>query len=162
MDSDDEEEEEASMKHRRERAFSECPKWQQHQKRRQRSASALTLNRPQSDTDLSQIDRAKTFDAQRAALEPGELLAKVTIALGGYRVDVVDESAEELGVHGFSDSEILASEQYYSDWSIETSEQSCSVGRNRRALSEVRIPMEMEKVRGICAENVERKVVGSF
>ncbi|KAG5682182.1 hypothetical protein PVAND_011550 [Polypedilum vanderplanki] len=144
MDNDDEneeEEEERNIKYRRERAFSECPKLRQ---KRQQSFSAMTLHRPQSDTDLSQIDRTKTFDAQRAALEPGELLAKVTIALGGYRVDVADENDDEseLGVHGFSDSEILASEQNYSDWSIETSEKSCYIGRNRRALSEVRIPIE--------------------
>jgi hypothetical protein len=143
MDNDDDDDEEdgsaSHVKHRRERAFSEFGLRVKH--RRQQSASATTLNRPQSDTDLSHIDRVKTFEAQRGVVEPGELLAKVTMALGGYRKDVGDENVNELaGIHGFSDSEILASEQYYSDWSIETSER--SYGRNRRALSEVRIPIE--------------------
>jgi hypothetical protein len=158
MDADDDdgdgEEEEAkiipNIKHR-ERAFSECIKTRQ--KNRQ-SVSSMTLNRPQSDSDLSHIDREKTFayDAQRATIQPGELLAKVAMALGGFRLNADDTDMtirsiddSHLGVHGFSDSQILASEQDYSDWSIGTSEKSMNAFpyvRNRRALSEVRIPIE--------------------
>lgn len=156
MDDDNQDEEEEAkiipnIKHR-ERAFSECIKMRQ---RRRQSSSSMTLNRPQSDSDLSHIDREKTFafDARRAAVEPGELLVKVAIALGGFRTNITDENMtvasvdgrSHLGVHGFSDSQILASEQQYSDWSTETSEKSYNTpayGRSRRALSEIRIPIE--------------------
>lgn len=137
-------------KMKRGRAFSECIK-----------ISSMTLYRPQSDSDLSHIDRIKTFafDSKNSAmeLEPGELISKVAVALGGLRMNSIDDTntnmdSAQLGIHGFSDSEILASEHNFSDWSIETSgnqkpyqQKNSNIplyGRNRRALSEVRIPIE--------------------
>lgn len=153
---DDEEEEEKIIPNIRERAFSLCAKTGQ---RKQRSISAVTLNRGQShysDSNLSHIDKEKTFayDTRRAAVMPGELLAKVVVALGGFRVGDDEEQRQAsihssvMGIHGFSDSQILASEQnYYSDWSIEASERSYVTPpqkRNNRlrATSEIRIPIE--------------------
>lgn len=153
---DDEDEEEKIIPNIRERAFSECIKPGQ---KKQRSISAVTLNRGQShysDSNLSHIDKEKTFafDTRRAAVMPGELLAKVVVALGGYRLGDDEEQRQAsihssaMGIHGFSDSQILASEQnYYSDWSIEASERSYATPpqkRNHRlrATSEIRIPIE--------------------
>jgi hypothetical protein len=164
-DDDDNEEEGRIIPNikQRERAFSECIKIRKQHKKRLQSISSMTLNRPQSDSDLSHIDREKTFayDAKRATVEPAELLVKVACALGGFRMDenmaapsVTSSSNHHLGIHGFSDSQILASEQHYSDWSLGPSEKSfitptattdgniAAYGRNRRALSEVRIPIE--------------------
>lgn len=159
MDDDDEEEEAKiipNIKHR-ERAFSECIKLR-HKK--QRSVSSMTLNRVQSDSDLSHIDKEKTFaaDARFNGVAPGELLAKVVCALGGFRIGDDDEQRQAslqasihssvMGVHGFSDSQILASEQnYYSDWSIAASERGNVTPPARhqhrlRARSEIRIPIE--------------------
>jgi hypothetical protein len=153
-DDDDDEEEEAkiipNIKYR-ERAFSECIK-PRHKK--QRSISSMTLNRVQSDSDLSHIDKEKTFafDTRRSTIQPTELLAKVVVALGGYRLGDNEEKrhasihSSGMGVHGFSDSQILASEQnYYSDWSIQ-SDRSCVTPPRQhhrlRATSEIRIPIE--------------------
>jgi hypothetical protein len=152
---DDDDEEEKIIPNIRERAFSECARTIP---KRQRSISAVTLNRGQShysDSNLSQIDKEKTFafDTRRATVMPGELLAKVVVALGGYRVGDEEEQKQAsihssvMGIHGFSDSQILASEQNYSDWSIEASEKSYVTPpqkRNNRlrATSEIRIPME--------------------
>jgi len=150
-----------NIKHR-ERAFSECIKMKRQ--RKPTSVSSMTLNRVQSDSDLSNIDKEKTFaiDATRASMsvQPGELLAKVVVALGGFRnaTSYVDDEygsnsiTAAMGIHGFSDSQILASEQnFHSDWSIGASEKSCvslppNIGMNRerksRATSEIRIPIE--------------------
>lgn len=154
---DDDEEEEKIIPNIRERAFSECIK---PGVKKQRSISAVTLNRGghshYSDSNLSQIDKEKTFafDTRRGAVMPGELLAKVVVALGGYRLGDDEEQKQAsihssaMGIHGFSDSQILASEQNYnSDWSIEASEKSyvtLPYKRNHRlrATSEVRIPIE--------------------
>ena len=155
MDEDDEEEEKI-IPNIRERAFSECVRPRQ---KKDRSISAVTLNRGHShysDSNLSYIDKEKTFafDTRRAAVMPGELLAKVVVALGGYRLGDEEEQKQAsihssaMGIHGFSDSQILASEQnYYSDWSIEASEKSYVTPpqkRNHRlrATSEIRIPIE--------------------
>lgn len=166
MDDDNEEEEEEEptiIPNIRQRAFSEhCVKFRQRKNMDGgggggvNSISSMTLYRPQSDSELSHIDKEKTFDAQRASVEPGELLAKVAMALGGFQLNNADDdvigpgssvngSSRHLGIHGFSDSQILASEKNYSDWSLGTSEKSYITpvyGRNRRALSEVRIPIE--------------------
>jgi hypothetical protein len=167
---DDDEEEEKIIPNIRERAFSECIKPGQ---KKQRSISAVTLNRGvhshYSDSNLSQIDKEKTFafDTRRSAVLPGELLAKVVMALGGYRLGDEEEQKQAnsvhssvhnsvhnsihnsaMGIHGFSDSQILASEQnYYSDWSIEASEKSYVTPPHKRnhrlrATSEIRIPIE--------------------
>lgn len=155
MDDNEEEEEDRivpNIKHR-ERAFSEhCIKFK-HRKSGINSISSMTLNRPQSDTDLSHIDKEKTFacNAQQATVEPGELLAKVAMALGGFQMNESDnvvsvaDSNNLMGIDGFSDSQILASEQNASNWSLGPSEKSFITPvytRNRRALSEVRIPIE--------------------
>lgn len=159
-DNNDDEEEEATIIpniRQRERAFSEhCIKFRHKKNGGLNSISSMTLNRPQSDSDLSYIDKEKTFDAQRAAVEPGELLAKVAFCLGGFQLNNSDNvmAASSTngsvhlgggGVHGFSDSQILASEQHYSDWSLNPSEKSFITPvyrRSRRAFSEVRIPIE--------------------
>lgn len=150
----------------RERAFSEhCIKFR-HNKRHSggggvNSISSMTLNRPISDSELSHIDKEKTFDAQRATVEPGELLAKVAMSLAGFQMynnsnnnnenmlaTVTSRNGSMFGVggiHGFSDSQILESEDHYSDWSLGTSEKSFITPvyrRSRRAFSEVRIPIE--------------------
>jgi hypothetical protein len=153
-DDDDDEEEEAkiipNIKYR-ERAFSECVRPRQ---KKQRSISSVTLNRVQSDSDLSHIDKEKTFayDTRRSTIQPTELLAKVVVALGGYRLGDNEDRRQNsihssaLGVHGFSDSQILASEQnYYSDWSIQSDKSYVTPPHQRsrmRATSEVRIPIE--------------------
>lgn len=153
---DDDEEEERVMPSFRARAFSVCatPKQKKH-----RSISTMTLNRTQSDSNLSNIDREKTFATvpKRTGALPAELLAKVVAALGGYRIANEDEQrlatsihSSAMGIHGFYDSQILASEQpnYYSDWSIGPSERSyvtsppTRLNPRTRAKSEVRIPME--------------------
>lgn len=151
---DDDEEEEKIIPNIRERAYSECIKM--GNKKRQ-SISAMALHRGQShysDSNLSQIDKEKTFGSRRGTIMPGELLAKVVVALGGYRVGDDEEQRQAsmhssvMGIHGFSDSQILASEQNYnSDWSIGASERSYVTPpqkRNNRlrATSEIRIPIE--------------------
>lgn len=136
----------------RERAFSECIKPRQ---KKNRSISTMTLNRVQSDSNLSQIDKEKTFasDSRRSGnVMPGELLAKLVVALGGYRIGDNEEQrrssvySSALGVHGFSDSQILASEKNFdSDWSIAASDRSYITPPHKprlRAKSEVRIPIE--------------------
>lgn len=156
MDDDDEAEAKImpNIKYR-ERAFSECIK---PKPKKRRSASSMTLNRVQfnrSDSDLSHIDKEKTFalDTRRNSVHPGDLLAKVVMALGGYRVGSNEEQKEAsihssaMGFHGLTDSQILASEQnYYSDWSIATSDKSHITPptnqRRLRAVSDVRIPIE--------------------
>lgn len=154
VDDDDEEEERImpKIKHR-ERAFSECAKPKQ---RSRQSPSSMTLNRVQSDSDLSYIDKEKTFaiDTRRNSVHPGDLLAKVVTALGGFRVGNAEEQKEAsihssvMGYHGLTDSQILESEQnYYSDWSISASDKvnfttPLPNQRRLRAVSEVRIPIE--------------------
>lgn len=155
MDDDDDESMEARIIPNikfRERAFSECIKPRQ---KKNRSISTMTLNRVQSDSNLSQIDKEKTFasDAQRSGnVMPGELLAKLVVALGGYRIADTDEQKQAsihssaLGVHGFSDSQILASERNFdSNWSIAASDRSYVTPPYKprlRARSEIRIPIE--------------------
>lgn len=155
-DDDDDEEEEKIIPNIRERAFSECVR---PRSKKLRSISAVTLNKVHShysDSNLSQFDKEKTFafDTRRGTVLPGELLAKVVVALGGYRLGDEEEQKQAsihssaMGIHGFSDSQILASEQNYnSDWSIEASEKSYVTPPHKRnhrlrATSEIRIPIE--------------------
>lgn len=148
---DDDDDEEGRAKGR-ERALSESMK-----AKRQRSASSMTLHRGtmyKSDGDLSHIDKEKTFafeTQRRGTVGPGDLLAKVVVALGGYRLGGDDDEqrrasihSSAMGFHGFSDSQILASEQNYSDWSISASDRSngTTPQRSRRGTSEIRIPIE--------------------
>jgi hypothetical protein len=163
---DDDDNEEKIIPNIRERALSECVR--PSSRRRRRSASALTLNRlhlAHSDSNLSYIDKEKTFNLQKAAVQPGELLAKVVVALGGYRGNIEDGEMVErmrqssiysnstMGIHGFSDSQILASEQNYnsSEWSIAASERSFNPYSNRmRAASvDIKIPIDEVKVKKI-------------
>ncbi|KAL7032741.1 hypothetical protein ACKWTF_007390 [Chironomus riparius] len=124
----------------RKRAFSECTKIKQTKKPLHGS---ITITRPQSDSDLSFIDREKTFATQsQQQVEPGELLAKLSVALSEYR----NGYPNHVGFSGFSDSEILADEANYSNMSIATSTDryphSETYARSRRAFSEVCIPIE--------------------
>lgn len=153
MDENDEEEAQIIPNIKfRERAFSECIKLRQ---KKQRSMSSMTLNRVQSDSDLSHIDKEKTFAADTRGrsknVMPGDLLAKLVVALGGYRIGDEEEVKQAslhssvMGVQGFTDSQILATEQNYdSDWTIGGSEKSYVTPpfRPKRANSEVRIPIE--------------------
>lgn len=156
MDDDDDEEEAKIIPFIkfRERAFSECPRPRQ---KKQQSISSWTLNRAQSDSDLSHIDKEKTFasETRRSGVLPTELLAKVVMALGGYRVGDSEEQqrrmstySSPMGTQGFSDSQVLASEQSYnSNWSIPGSERGNvtppkMIAKRLRATSEIRIPIE--------------------
>lgn len=105
------------------------------------------LHRVQSDGDLSRIDR--TFDPANSQIQPTELLARVFTALG--TIKAVDDEVQSMnmsqgGVHGFSDSQILASERKRdSRWSLSFSETGFSVpparGRSRAA-SDCRAPIK--------------------
>lgn len=90
--------------------------------------STMTMNRVQSDTDLSRIDKKKTFEQNNQRLQNGELIARVVTALGSMRpTDEDGHSILEMGgVHGFSDSQILAGEQMHSRWSLAPSDGSIS------------------------------------
>uniref|UniRef100_A0A1B0GNK6 Potassium channel domain-containing protein n=1 Tax=Phlebotomus papatasi TaxID=29031 RepID=A0A1B0GNK6_PHLPP len=113
------------------------------------SQSTTTLNRTQSDTDLSKIDRKRTFEGGKNVAQPGELLAQLVSALGQYKAPDDDrQSIMEMGggIHGFSDNDILASERTWSGWSLPTSERSVSLTgqtqfpRRNRTASEVAVP----------------------
>lgn len=116
------------------------------------SASVCGLSRFQSDTDLTKIDKEKTFDMSNAAVQPGELLAKVVVALSSIRADDQTDNKSNMGIHGFTDSQILASEQHNSNWSLTNSEKSYMTlpipqpvpfkHTRQRAISEMRIPMD--------------------
>jgi hypothetical protein len=96
------------------------------------AAAAPRLPRVMSESDLERIDRDATFKSAAALIQPGELLAHVVSALG----------EEEQGVQGFSDAEILASEDPSSTWNIGGE----AIPKQReRAASEVRIPMREQQ-----------------
>lgn len=106
------------------------------------------LQRSSSETDLTKIDKDATF-ALANAIQPCELLAKVVDALA-QNEELCEESEtddfEELGVQGFSDSEILRSEKYGSAWSLGQksagSDKSAAPPKvlRTRAASDVKIP----------------------
>lgn len=143
---DDKEECDSMCPTLKQRAYSVCDR------PRGLSASTVGLHRIQSDTDLTKIDKEKTFDLANAAVQPGELLAKVVVALSNIRPDDQIDSRSNLGVHGFTDSQILASEQNHSNWSLNTSEKSYATvpipqptpftHTRQRAISEMRIPTD--------------------
>lgn len=90
------------------------------------TAAAPRLPRVLSESDLERIDKYATFKSAATLIQPGELLAHVVNALG----------EEEQGVQGFSDKEILASEDANSTWNIGGE----AIPKQRgRAASEVRI-----------------------
>ncbi|XP_054727197.1 open rectifier potassium channel protein 1 isoform X1 [Anastrepha obliqua] len=68
-----------------------------------------------SDTELDRLDKQKSFQDADAFLQTTELLAKVVNALGAVRVPPQEEDDASMfgGYHGFSDSQILASEWSY-------------------------------------------------
>lgn len=69
-----------------------------------------------SDTELSRFDREKTFETAEAYRQTTDLLAKVVTALATVQPPPETEDAALYGgYHGFSDSQILASE-----WSFST------------------------------------------
>ncbi|KAH8367771.1 hypothetical protein KR084_002638, partial [Drosophila pseudotakahashii] len=70
-----------------------------------------------SDTELSKLDREKTFETAEAYRQTTDLLAKVVSALATVKPPPAEPEDAALygGYHGFSDSQILASE-----WSFST------------------------------------------
>ncbi|XP_067636203.1 open rectifier potassium channel protein 1 isoform X2 [Eurosta solidaginis] len=66
-----------------------------------------------SDTELDKLDKQKSFQDADAFLQTTELLAKVVNALGAVRVPEEDDASMYGAYHGFSDSQILASEWSY-------------------------------------------------
>lgn len=84
---------------------------------------AITFARVQSDGDLRRINRTKTFEMADTMFESGNILAQVVSALGAIRPTDEDgqsvlDMAVDGGVHGFTDSQILASERTLSGWSL--------------------------------------------
>jgi hypothetical protein len=74
----------------------------------------VAIRRSMSESCLDMIDRGATFAAAPHRVDTTELLATVVDALvasaAASEVDMMEE-AEELGYHGFTDGEILASEE---------------------------------------------------
>ncbi|XP_017089016.2 open rectifier potassium channel protein 1 isoform X1 [Drosophila bipectinata] len=93
----------------RKRAFSVCADLVEAQK--------AGLVHASSDTELSKLDREKTFETAEAYRQTTDLLAKVVSALATVKPPPADAEDAALygGYHGFSDSQILASE-----WSFST------------------------------------------
>lgn len=94
----------------RKRAFSECYDAVQNR------AEGTPLVYASSDTELNRIDRLKSFETAEAFRQTTGLLAKVVGALAAVKPPPEDEdttlgaSSMYGGYHGFSDSQILASE----------------------------------------------------
>ncbi|XP_064538951.1 open rectifier potassium channel protein 1 isoform X1 [Drosophila montana] len=89
-----------------------------------------------SDTELSKFDREKTFETAEAYRQTTDLLAKVVTALATVQPPPeADDAATYGGYHGFSDSQILASE-----WSFSTLNEHTTPRRPRgRASSDFNI-----------------------
>lgn len=93
------------------------------------SVTSSTLTRVQSDSDLSRINKEKTFEGSETLFDTSNLLARVVSALGSIRP--VDEDGQSVldialdgGIHGFSDSQILADERTLSGNSLAHSDAS--------------------------------------
>lgn len=97
----------------RKRAMSECYR-------------AVNFQRVQSDSDLDRIDKEKTFRPTNDLFNQTDLLFKVCDALS---CESLHEAHNNLGIHGFSDDTILASEFMDSNKL-----------KKRRAISDVRPP----------------------
>lgn len=66
-----------------------------------------------SDTDLTRIDKHRTFEgANTPAIDTGDVLARVVQALGTIGMLEKCEGSPQMGIHGFSDAEILADEGF--------------------------------------------------
>ncbi|XP_062140433.1 LOW QUALITY PROTEIN: open rectifier potassium channel protein 1 [Drosophila sulfurigaster albostrigata] len=100
------------------------------------SAQAVGLVHANSDTELSKFDREKTFETAEAYRQTTDLLAKVVTALATVQPPPeADDAALYGGYHGFSDSQILASE-----WSFSTVNEFSTPRRPRgRACSDFNI-----------------------
>lgn len=131
-----EEDEEHNMPRRYKRALSECQYAEGRPEgvTRGRASSLVSIIRTQSDSDLTKIDRKRTF-AGMNSVEPNDLLAKVASALGQLRPNDEDDGPE--GVHGFSDSQILASEKTWGGWSNVNDGRT---DKRMRAASETKLP----------------------
>ncbi|XP_043484256.1 open rectifier potassium channel protein 1 isoform X2 [Leptopilina heterotoma] len=113
-----------------------------HPRRRANSeiTSMVRVARVVSETDLQRIDKKATF-AAHAMVQPAELLARLVNILGYIPPsDDEEESKIKEGVQGFSEKEILASEQPWlnNDWRIGNDKIPFSKPRSR-ACSEVRL-----------------------
>lgn len=90
------------------------------------SVTSSTLTRVQSDSDLSRINKEKTFEGSETLFDTSNLLARVVSALGSIRP--VDEDGQSVldigGFHGFSDSQILSDERTLSGCSLAQSDNS--------------------------------------
>lgn len=112
---------------------------------------ATNLDRVHSESDLSRIDRRRTFDESNRISRPNDILAQVVTALGTINVDEDDDEdydseLESGGIHGFSDSDILASEKNGSGWSLAYSDGSAAVPPSKeraRAASDFRAPTHL-------------------
>ncbi|XP_017125357.1 open rectifier potassium channel protein 1 isoform X2 [Drosophila elegans] len=96
----------------RKRAFSVCADLAAAQR------DAGLMVHASSDTELSKLDREKTFETAEAYRQTTDLLAKVVSALATVKPPPAAEQEDAAlygGYHGFSDSQILASE-----WSFST------------------------------------------
>lgn len=133
------------------------PKWSTHLPRKRAfsehyvhpvdadAESNVTLNR-RSETDLSRIDKKKTFEGPNPnVVHTGDVLARVVQALG--TITTYDQDPDnnahhrrhEAGMHGFSDSQILAEERSLSARSGSDCQTPPSKPRSR-AKSEFRAP----------------------
>lgn len=109
---------------------------------------AETMNRVQSDGDINRLDHQRPFDPRSPQAQPTELLARVFTALG--TIKAVDDEVQSMtntingGVHGFSDSQILATEhKHNSHWSLFSSDNVLAVPPTRgrsRAVSDCLVP----------------------
>lgn len=106
------------------------------------------MNRVQSDGDINRLDHHRPFDPRSPQIQPTELLARVFTALG--TIKAVDDEVQSMtntlsgGVHGFSDTQILASEnKRNSHWSLFSSDNGLAVPPTRgrsRAVSDCLVP----------------------
>ncbi|KAH8396254.1 hypothetical protein KR222_006521, partial [Zaprionus bogoriensis] len=118
----------------RKRAHSMCAELASAQ---QQQLPAGALVHANSDTELSKFDREKTFETAEAYRQTTDLLAKVVTALATVQPPPpeADDAALYGGYHGFSDSQILASE-----WSFSTLNEYSTPRRPRaRACSDFNI-----------------------
>lgn len=105
-----------SMTRKRARAMSECYKYP-------------SLKRTQSETELEKIDKERTFKPSDAFMQQKDLILKVVDALSA---SVVSPQEEKMGIHNFSDEEILTTENY--------NDQKLNAQYRRRAISDIRPP----------------------
>lgn len=112
----------------RQRAFSDCYRHE-------------TLQKTPSESNLALIDKERTFRPSQTFVKEQELLLKVFDALSSHSDS--SDGEEDKGVNLFPDQDILADEQYGSNWSMGTkSFNSDLIPQRRRAVSDVRPPLE--------------------